>query len=54
MKLRAGIVASILFPMVSALFLKPWKGDIILYISTGILPVALAWAIVWILAAKKK
>jgi len=54
MKLRAGIVVSILFPLLFALILKPWQGDLILYVSIGILPVALAWALIWILAAQKK
>lgn len=54
LKLRAGIVASILFPLLLALVIKPWQGDSILYVSLGILPVAIVWAVVWILAAKKK
>jgi hypothetical protein len=34
--------------------LKPWSGDLVLFICIGIIPVVLAWAIVWILAAQKK
>jgi len=54
MKLRAGIVASTIFPLLSALIIKPWQGDLILYVSIGILPVVLVWALIWILAAQKK
>ncbi|WDP88801.1 MAG: hypothetical protein HUN04_03240 [Desulfobacter sp.] len=53
MKLRAGIAISVLYPAVSALVLKPWQGNIVLYLSAGLLPVALAWALIWVLAAKK-
>ncbi len=54
MKLRAGIVVSILFPLLLALAIKPWQGNLIRYVSLGILPVALGWALVWILSAQKK
>lgn len=54
LRMRAGIVASILLPVASALLLKPWKGSLTLYFLTGILPVILSWSIVWILAGKKK
>jgi len=53
-KMRAGIVVSALVPVLSALVLKPWKGDIILFLSIGLLPVALAWGLFWIFSAKKK
>ena len=50
---RAGIVASVLIPIIAAAGLKPWSGNLVLFICLGILPVAMAWALVWILAAKK-
>ena len=53
-KMRMGIVLSILVPMILALVLKPWKSHLILYIFIGIVPVALAWAFVWIQAGQKK
>ncbi|MCG8687912.1 MAG: hypothetical protein MI892_23750 [Desulfobacterales bacterium] len=54
MKMRAGIVASILFLIICTLVIKPWQGDLILFISIGILPVALIWSIFWIFSAKNK
>jgi len=54
MKTRAGIVVSIVFPILTAFLMKPWQDKLIPYICIGILPVALAWGMVWILAAQKK
>jgi len=54
MKLRAGIVASVLVPVIAALIIQPWKENLLAYICTGVLPVVLTWALVWILAARKK
>ena len=51
---RAGIVLSVLIPITTALGFKPWSGNLVLFVCSGILPVVLAWAIVWILAAQKK
>ncbi|HCY84560.1 MAG TPA: hypothetical protein DHV36_05430 [Desulfobacteraceae bacterium] len=53
MKMRAGIVSSLLFPVITALVMKPWQKDIILYLIVGVLPVALGWAVFWILRGKK-
>ena len=50
---RAGIVVSALIPIIAAVGLKPWSGDLVLFVSIGILPVALGWSLVWILAVKK-
>ncbi len=54
MKMRTGIVVSAVFPIIAALGIKPWNGNLVLFSLIGIVPVALAWAIVWILAAQKK
>jgi len=54
MKMRAGIVISVVFPSIMALYLKPWNENLILFVLLGAVPVALAWGIVWILAAKKQ
>ncbi len=51
---RGGIVLSILVPIAAAIGFKPWTGNLVLFVSIGIIPVVLAWAIVWILAAQKK
>ncbi len=52
-KMRAGIAGSILYPMICALFIRPSQEKIIPFLAIGILPVAVVWAFVWILAAKK-
>ena len=54
MKMRAGIVGSILFIIICTLVIKPWQGDLILFISIGIIPVALIWSLVWVFSAKNK
>lgn len=51
---RAGIVASILYPIAVALILKPWEGNLVLFLAAGLGPIALIWAITWILAGPKK
>ncbi len=53
-KIRFTIVLSILYPIAMALYLKPWHGFPISYISYGIIPVFLIWGILWILAGRKK
>lgn len=52
--MRSGIVASVILPVVAALVLQPWEKNFIFYLVIGILPVILSWAVVWILAGKKK
>jgi len=52
-RLRAGIVLSGLVPVVVALVLKPWAGNIISFVIFGILPIALAWGWFWIISARK-
>ena len=51
---RAGIVVSVLIPIIAAIGLKPWNGNLVLFVSIGIIPVVLAWAVVWIMAAQKQ
>lgn len=47
-KMRLGIVISFLLPVTMIFLFKPWEGDLILFISVGILPVALGWAGLWV------
>jgi hypothetical protein len=51
---RAAIVASILFPIAVALVIKPWEGHLLKTAVIGLVPVVLAWAVYWIVAAPKK
>jgi len=53
-KIRFCIVLSLIYPIAIALYLKPWNHNLIAYISSGIIPVILAWSIAWVLAGKKK
>ena len=53
-KARVGIVLSIVFPLAMALYLKPWDDHLVSYLSFGVFPVLLVWAMFWILAGKKK
>ena len=53
-KMRIALVLSLVYPIMGAVVLKPWEGNIISFIALGIAPVALAWALGWILAAPKK
>ena len=50
---RIGIVVSFVYPVAMALYLRPWDDHIVSYLSLGIFPVLLAWALIWILAGKK-
>jgi hypothetical protein len=52
-KLRFNIVLTLAYPLIMALYLKPWE-NLILFITYGIAPVILVWAIIWIVAGKKK
>lgn len=52
---RLGIVASILYPVVLLLYLKPWStGAYLSVISIGLLPVLVIWSLAWVLAGRKR
>lgn len=53
-KIRFCIVLSVIYPIALALYLKPWHDNLTAYLSYGIIPVFVAWAIAWILAGNKK
>jgi hypothetical protein len=53
-KKRAAIVASILYPIAVALVIKPWEGHLLKAAVIGLVPVVLAWAVYWVVAAPKK
>ncbi|WP_020588987.1 hypothetical protein [Desulfobacter curvatus] len=54
MKMRIAIVLSAAVLIISALWAKPWQGQILMFIASGVLPVALGWSLVWIFSARKK
>ena len=53
-KLRAGIVFSVVYPVAWGLILKPWQTDWLGFIGIGLAPVLLAWAGIWVMAGRKK
>ena len=53
MKTRAAIVLSVTIISVAGLLTKPWQKGVIPFLTFGILPVGLGWAIAWIISAKK-
>ena len=53
-KTRGLIVVSIAYPLFMALYLKPWQGNGVVFVSYGIFPVFLIWAMVWIFSGRKK
>ncbi len=52
--MRLAILASLLWPALVALYLKPWNNHwhIFLYVAVG--PVALTWGIFWVFSGFKK
>ena len=53
-KTRGLIVISIVYPLCTAFYLKPWHGHGVVFVFYGLFPVFLIWAIIWIFAGKKK
>ncbi len=51
---RFGIIASILVPIISALYFQPMKDGLIMFILTGIIPLIVGWGIYWMVAGLKK
>jgi hypothetical protein len=53
-RMRLAIIASLIWPALVALYLKPWSGqlDVFLYVAVG--PVALIWGIFWVFVGFKK
>lgn len=52
-KARVRIVMSFVYPAGAALYLRPWDGHWISFLSFGVFPVLLIWGLIWILSAKK-
>jgi len=47
---RLAITLSVLWMAILALYLKPWQGDWLIYLTVGVCPVGLAWGVYWILS----
>jgi fatty acid desaturase len=52
-KLRFSLVLTLAYPIVMALYFKPWENNLIIFLSFGIIPVFFLWALAWIAAGKK-
>jgi len=53
-KMRLAIALSIVYPLVVAAYLQPWKKDLQLFLYVGIGPVALYWLMKWVFAGIKE
>ena len=53
-RMRFAIVASLLWPALVALFLKPWNNHWLSFFYIAVGPVALIWAIYWVLSGFRK
>lgn len=52
-KMRLAIAISIVYPLVAAAYLQPWKNDLMLFLYVGIGPVVLYWLMKWVFAGIK-
>mgnify|MGYP000319884887 FL=1 len=52
--LRVAIAASVIYPIVAAAFLQPWRNDLILFLYAGMGPVLLGWLFYWVHTGRKK
>lgn len=48
--MRLAIAASLLWPAAAAVYLEPWKGNLITFLLIGPGPVVLAWTLSWVIA----
>ena len=51
---RLAIVASLLWPALLALYMKPWNGHWPIFLYTALGPVVLGWGIAWVLSGFRK
>ena len=52
--MRVAIAASVLYPVVTAAFLQPWRKDLILFLYAGMGPVLIGWLLYWVFSGRKK
>lgn len=46
-QMRVAIVISILWPILTAFFLKPWEKPM-MFLYVGVVPIGIAWSIRWV------
>ena len=52
-KMRLAIALSIVYPLATAAYLKPWQNDLVLFLYVGIGPVTFYWLMKWVFAGIK-
>ena len=53
-RIRLAIIASFIWPVLSAVYLKPWADELDPFLYIGLGPVLLGWSIRWIVAGFRK
>lgn len=53
-RMRLAIIASFIWPVLSAVYIKPWADGLDLFLYIGIGPVLLGWSIRWIITGFRK
>jgi hypothetical protein len=52
--MRLAILVTVLWVAGFALFLKPWDGDTLIFLSAGLGPVAVLWGGLWVWSGYRK
>ncbi len=53
-RVRLALLISFAWPLLTALFLKPWQKDLFRYVCIGIAPVTGAWGVGWVVAGFRR
>lgn len=53
-KLRLAIAVSVVYLFAAGAYLKPWQRDPMAYLYVGIVPIAVGWLVIWVVAGFKK
>jgi len=53
-RMRVAILASLLWPVLAAFFLKPWNSHWVVFLYVAVGPVALIWGIYWVASGFRK
>ena len=53
-KMRLAMAVSILWPVVIAVIMEPWKKDLFPFLYLGLCPVVLVWIVYWVIVGFRK
>ena len=53
-KWRLAVFLSLVWLVVTALWLKPWGGNLILFAGAGVFPVLVFWGVVWVVTGYRR